>query len=75
VWIAFIVSAFLGVLRTGETHRGRRGLRLVILIFATTSMFYNGLKLTVQPMMILLALSAFTVVDPVPAPRKRVKAP
>jgi len=75
VWVAFIASAFLGVLRSGESHRGRRGLRLVILIFATTSMFYNGLKLTVQPMMILIALSAFTAAEPIPAPRKRIIAP
>jgi hypothetical protein len=37
-------------------------------------MFYNGLKLTVQPLLMLLALSAFTAFDPAPKPtvsRKR----
>ena len=71
-WVLFIASAFVAALRSGEAHRGRRGLRVVILIFATTSMFYNGLKLVVQPMMILMALSAFTALDPAPPPRKRV---
>jgi len=74
-WVLFIASAFVAALRSGEAHRGRRGLRVVILIFATTSMFYNGLKLTVQPMMILLALSAFTALDPAREPRKRITAP
>ena len=73
-WLLFIGSAFVAALRSGEAHRARRGLRVVILAFATTSMFYNGLKLTVQPMLILLALSAFTAFDPAPKPalpRKR----
>lgn len=73
-WLMFIGSAFAAAAFTGDPHRVRRGLRVVILIFATTSMFYNGLKLTVQPMLILLALSAFTALDPAPKPappRKR----
>jgi O-antigen ligase len=70
-WLLFIGSAFIVALRDGEPHRARRGLRVVIFVFATTSMFYNGLKLTVQPMLVLLALSSFTAAEPAPAPRKR----
>ena len=73
-WLVFIGGAFVVAVRYGEAHRARRGLRVAILVFATTSMFYNGLKLTVQPMLILLALSGFTALDPAPKPpppRKR----
>jgi O-antigen ligase len=71
-WLTFIGSAFLVALRYGEPNRAKRGLRVVILVFATTSMFYNGLKLTVQPMLILLALSAFTALEAAPKPAKRI---
>lgn len=74
-WLAFVLGAFVAALRGGEAQRSRRGLRVVILIFATTSMFYNGLKLTVQPMMILMALSAFTALDPTAPPKKRITPP
>jgi O-antigen ligase len=67
-WLLFITSAFVSAFRHGEAHRARRGLRVVILVFATTSMFYNGLKLTVQPMLVMLALSAFTALEPAPKP-------
>lgn len=68
-WLLFIGSAFVGAFRCDDAQRARRGLRVVIVLFATTSMFYNGLKLTVQPMLILLALSAFTALDSGPKPR------
>jgi O-antigen ligase len=68
-WLVFIGSAFIGALRHGEAHRARRGLRVVIFLFGTTSMFYNGLKLTVQPMLIFVALSAFTALDAPPKPK------
>jgi hypothetical protein len=55
-------------MRYGQPDRAKRGLRVVILVFATTSMFYNGLKLTVQPMLVLLALSSFTALEPAPKP-------
>jgi O-antigen ligase len=73
-WLLFIGSAFVVAWRHGEAHQARRGLRIVILVFATTSMFYNGLKLTVQPFLILVALSAFTALESAPKPtppRKR----
>lgn len=65
-WLIFIGSAFVGAIRQGGVERARRGLRVVIMLFATTSMFYNGLKLTVQPMLVLLALAAFSALDALP---------
>ena len=76
-WLLFIGSVFMVALRNGEAHRARRGLRVVIFIFATASMFYNGLKLSVQPLLMLLALAAFTALDSAPKPtslRKRARA-
>lgn len=68
-WLVFIGSSFVVAMRYGQPDRAKRGLRVVILVFATTSMFYNGLKLTVQPMLVLLALASFTAVEPAPKPR------
>ncbi len=74
-WLVFITGSFLVALRDGEALRARRGLRVVILVFATTSMFYNGLKLTIQPMLIMLAMSAFTAADPALKPGPVRKTP
>ncbi|HEY4176145.1 MAG TPA: O-antigen ligase family protein [Kofleriaceae bacterium] len=73
VWLWFLSTAFFYALRGVDTTRARRGLRVVLLIFATISMFYNGLKLAVQPMLVLLALSAFTADDAPPKLSNRAR--
>lgn len=65
-WCLFAASSLLAAFRGGDPQRARRALRLVIWIFALTSMFYNGLKLMIQPSLMFLALAAFTAKTPEP---------
>lgn len=54
-WGLFAISAVIYVLRA---HTGRtRALRLALLFIAFASMFYNGLKLIIQPLLILMAFT------------------
>lgn len=54
-WGLFVISATVLTLRG---HAGRtRGLRLALLFIAFASMFYNGLKLVIQPLLILMAFT------------------
>lgn len=60
-WGLFAISAVVYVLRA---HTGRtRALRLALLLVAFVSMFYNGLKLVVQPLLIMMAFSFFPEED------------
>ena len=54
-WGLFAISAVVYVLRA---HTGRtRALRLALLFIAFASMFYNGLKLIIQPLLVLMAFT------------------
>jgi O-antigen ligase len=77
VWLWFLWAAFRDSysVALGDT----RPLRVALILFAFLGMFYNGLKLIIQPMLILVALTAFTtdrrqyVVPPFADNRKKRK--
>jgi hypothetical protein len=58
-WLLFVLAAVVHAARGGE-NRWERAFRVVLVMVAMVTLGYNGLKLFFQPMIFLLALSAFT---------------
>ena len=68
-WSLFVVSVFVQAMRGFQGEN--RALRLALTALAFASMFYNGLKLIIQPYLILLALTAFSAETTTPFLRRR----
>lgn len=60
-WVLFALSGLgYAAFGAGGHERDKRALRVTFFVFALLSMFYNGLKLLVQPILVFIAIGAFT---------------